>query len=207
MRKLVLLIVLISFGSIKAQDQYSKGMQKAMKLWSEQKTVDASNLFERIATAEMDNWLPYYYVAMVNTTASFGEEDQQKLSLQLGKAKEFIDIAKNISPDNAEILVLEAMMNTAWIAFDGATYGMTLSGKNVQLYKKAAELDPDNPRVVFGQAEWNMGAARYFGKDTAPFCKDIEKSIELFATFKPESDFHPNWGQERAESVAKECKS
>ena len=207
MRKLVLLIVLISFGSIKAQDQYSKGMQKAMKLWSEQKTVDASNLFERIATAEMDNWLPYYYVAMVNTTASFGEEDEQKLSLQLGKAKEFIDIAKNISPDNAEILVLEAMMNTAWIAFDGATYGMTLSGKNVQLYKKAAELDPDNPRVVFGQAEWNMGAARYFGKDTAPFCKDIEKSIELFATFKPESDFHPNWGQERAESVAKECKS
>ena len=207
MRKLVLLIVLISFGSIKAQDQYSKGMQKAMKLWSEQKTVDASNLFERIATAEMDNWLPYYYVAMVNTTASFGEEDEQKLSLQLGKAKEFIDIAKNISPDNAEILVLEAMMNTAWIAFDGATYGMTLSGKNVQLYKKAAELDPDNPRVVFGQAEWNMGAARYFGKDTAPYCKDIEKSIELFATFKPESDFHPNWGQERAESVAKECKS
>lgn len=207
MKKSILLLLFTVTTSLYAQDQYNKGMEKAMKLWSEQKIVDASNLFERIATAEMDNWLPYYYVAMVNTTASFGEKDEQKLSLQLGKAKEYIDMAKNISPDNAEILVLEAMMNTAWIAFDGATYGMTLSGKNVQLYKKAAELSPENPRVVFGKAEWDMGAARYFGKDTAPYCKDIEKSLELFATFKPESGFHPNWGQDRAEVVAKECKS
>lgn len=207
MKKSILLVLLLTMTGIKAQDQYTKGMEKAMKLWSEQKIVDASNLFERIATAEMDNWLPYYYVAMVNTTASFGEKDEQKLSLQLGKAKEYIDIAKNISPDNAELLVLEAMTNTAWIAFDGATYGMTLSGKNVQLYQKAAELAPDNPRVVFGKAEWDMGAARYFGKDTAPYCKDIEKSLELFATFKPESEFHPNWGQDRAKSVAEQCKS
>ena len=207
MKKTILLLLFLVATNLSAQDQYSKGMQKAMELWSEQKTVDASNLFERIATAEMDNWLPYYYVAMVNITASFGEEDEQKLSLQLEKAKEFIDIAKNISPDNAEILVLEAMMNTAWIAFDGATYGMTLSGKNMQLYKKAAELAPENPRVVFGKAEWDMGAARYFGKDTSPYCKDIEKSLELFATFKPESGFHPNWGQDRAKEVAEECKS
>lgn len=207
MKKSILLVLFLTITSINAQDQYTKGMEKAMQLWSEQKIVDASNLFERIATAEMDNWLPYYYVAMVNTTASFGEKDEQKLSLQLGKAKEYIDIAKNISPDNAEILVLEAMTNTAWIAFDGATYGMTLSGKNVQLYQAAAELAPDNPRVVFGKAEWDMGAARYFGKDTAPYCKDIEKSLELFATFKPESEFHPNWGQDRAKSVAEQCKS
>ncbi|MFD2587007.1 hypothetical protein ACFSQJ_08695 [Croceitalea marina] len=207
MKKLVLVILIVAINGIKAQDQYSKGMQKAMELWSEQKTVDASNLFERIATAEMDNWLPYYYVAMVNITASFGEEDEQKLSLQLEKAKEYIDMAKNISPDNVEILVLEAMMNTAWIAFDGATYGMTLSGKNVQLYKKAAELAPENPRVVFGKAEWDMGAARYFGKDTAPYCKDIERALQLFATFKPETEFHPNWGKERAEQIAEECKS
>jgi hypothetical protein len=205
MKKSILVLLFLVATNLSAQDQYTKGMQKAMELWSEQKIVEASNLFERIATAEMDNWLPYYYVAMVNTTASFGEKDEEKLRQQLEKAKEFIDVAKNISPDNAEILVQEAMINTAWIAFDGATYGMTLSGKNVQLYKKAAELAPNNPRVVFGQAEWDMGAARYFGKDVTPYCKDIEKSLELFATFKPESEFHPNWGQDRAETVLKNC--
>ncbi len=207
MRRLTLLLLFLTISSLKAQDQYSMGMQKAMELWSEQKIVEASNMFERIATAEMDNWLPYYYVAMVNTTASFGEKDEQKLKMQLKKAKEYIDNAKNISPDNAEILVQEAMINTAWMAFDGATYGMTLSGKNVQLYQKAAELAPNNPRVVFGKAEWDMGTARYFGKDTTPYCKDIERALQLFATFKPETEFHPNWGKERAEQIAEECKS
>ena len=33
-----------------------------------------------------------------------------------------------------------------------------------------------------------------------------EASLELFDTFKPESDFHPNWGRERAEQVLAECK-
>ena len=46
---------------------------------------------------------------------------------------------------------------------------------------------------------------RYFGKDTAPYCKDIEASIELFDTFKAESEFHPNWGKERAEQVSADC--
>jgi len=195
------LISTISF----AQDQYSKGMQKAFQLWGEGKTTEASNMFERISNAEMDNWLPHYYVAQINTIVSFGEKDKEKLTQQLEKAQEFIDLAKAISPDNPEIMVQQAMTHTAWIAFDGATYGMTLSGKVVALYAKAETLAPENPRVVFSQAEWNMGSAQYFGQDTTPYCKDVERSLELFANFKPESDFHPNWGRDRAEMIVKNC--
>ena len=50
-----------------------------------------------------------------------------------------------------------------------------------------------------------MGGARYFGQDTAPFCKDLERSLELFANFKPETPFHPNWGKERVEQVLQTC--
>lgn len=207
--KKAILILALSISSLGwAQDQYTKGMSKALELWGEQKVTEASNLFERIAMAEDDNWIPYYYVAMVNTTASFGLTDEKQLTQQLEKAKEFVDIAKRISPDNAELLVMEAMVNTAWIAFDGATYGMTLSGKNVQLYQKAFELDATNPRVVLSKAEWDMGAARYFGKDTAPYCKDVERAVELFATFKASDDpFYPKWGPEQAERVLQQCKS
>lgn len=204
--KNLMLITIFLIGSLAtAQDQYSNGMQRAFSLWGENKTVEASNLFERISTVEMDNWLPAYYVAQINTIISFGEKDQEKLSQQLGKAQEFIDIAKAISPNNPEILVQQAMIYTAWIAFDGATYGMELSGKNAVLYSKAQELAPDNPRVVFSKAEWDMGSARYFGKDITPYCKDVEHALELFANFKPESDFHPNWGQDRAKMVLEKC--
>ncbi|MEM6865705.1 MAG: hypothetical protein AAF575_10985 [Bacteroidota bacterium] len=205
--KKTLIIALLFAGWAQAQDQYTKGMEKAFDLWKDKKITEASNLFERIAMAEQDNWLPHYYVAQLNTIVSFGEKDKVKLTQQLEKAKEFLDLAKSMSPDNPELLVQEAMINTAWIAFDGATYGMTLAGKNTQLYQKALELAPENPRVVYSKANWDMGSARYFGKDTAPYCKDVEKALELFATFKSEVPFYPKWGENEAKRVLEQCKS
>ncbi|MFC4219382.1 hypothetical protein [Flagellimonas marina] len=208
MKKLVAIICIVVSFTSSAQDRYTEGMSKAMQLWGEQKTMEASHLFERIAMAETDNWLPYYYVALVNTTASFGERDETKLSQQLEKAKEFVDVAKNISPENPELLIMEAMINTAWIAFDGATYGMELSGKNTKLYNEAMALAPNNPRVIFSKAEWDMGSARYFGKDTTPYCEDVARAIELFAsTDTNKVPFYPNWGEDRAKQVLSQCKS
>jgi hypothetical protein len=205
MKKLILILVLVITTTAIAQDAYSKGMQAAFLHWKEGNSTEASNIFERISAAELDNWLPYYYVAQINTIASFGEQDAKKLKQQLNKAQEFVDLAKVISPNNPEIIVLQAMVHTAWIAFDGAAYGMTLSGKVAVLYAKALQLAPKNPRVVFPKAEWDMGSAKYFGKDRAPYCADVVHSLELFATFKLESELHPNWGKERAEEIVKNC--
>ena len=82
MKKLILSMVLLGTVMVNAQDRYSKGMEKAFELWQNQKVVDASNMFERIATAEPDKWLPYYYVSQINTVISFGEKDEDKLSKQ-----------------------------------------------------------------------------------------------------------------------------
>ena len=205
MKKLLLAAFLFVLSYANAQDRYATGREKAFALWEEQKMMEASHLFERIATAEPDKWLPYYYVSQINTMISFGETDEAKLSNQLEKAKEFLDVAKAISPNNPELLIQEALINTAWIAFDGATYGMTLSPKNAQLYQKALEIAPKNPRVILSKAEWDMGSARYFGKDITPYCKDVERALELFATFNSEIPFYPTWGEERAKEVLENC--
>ena len=205
MKKLFLAAVFLAVSFANAQDRYSKGMEKAFALWEDQKMMEASHLFERIATAEPDKLLPYYYVSQINTLISFGETDEAKLSNQLEKAKEFLDVAKAISPNNPELLIQEALINTAWISFDGATYGMTLSPKNAQLYQKALEIAPKNPRVILSKAEWDMGSALYFGKDTTPYCKDVERALELFATFNSETPFYPTWGEERAKEVLENC--
>ena len=205
--KKVITITLLFIGTLGfAQDKYTSGMQKAFQIWGKGEISEASNLFERISSAELDNWLPAYYASQVNTVASFGEKDKDKLTRQLEKAQEQVDIAKAISPSNPEILVQQALIHTAWVAYDGATYGMTLSGKVTALYQKALQLAPNNPRVVFSKAEWDMGSAKFFGQDIAPYCKDVEHALELFANFKPASAFHPNWGKERAEEIVKNCK-
>lgn len=202
---MTLLVFSISIA-VTAQTNYQQGMQKALGLWGQHKNSEAISLFERIANAEKDNWIPYYYAAQIEITSSFGLTDENLLDAKLKKGQVFLDQAKNISKDNSEILVLQALLHTVWVAYDGATYGMKYSEKITNLYKKAAALAPENPRVIYCQAEWNIGGAKFFGEDTQPFCKDIEKSLDLFATFELPSPFYPNWGKDRAKEILANCK-
>jgi hypothetical protein len=186
--------------------QFEQGMGKAFGLWKEGKNTEASDLFERIAAAEPNKWLPNYYVALVNTTAAFGTKDKEKITLLLTKAQNALSLELAKDESNAELLVMQAMINTAWISFDPMTNGQKLSGATMGLYGKAAALAPNNPRVIFGKAEFEIGAAQFWGTDTKPMCAQIEKAIELFATFKPETVFSPSWGLDRAMAAQAKCK-
>ena len=72
MAKLITAFTLFIITFISAQGQqsvtpatpglYEQGMGKAFGLWKENKSTEASDLFERIAAAEPNNWLPNYYV-------------------------------------------------------------------------------------------------------------------------------------------------
>ncbi|GGD03201.1 hypothetical protein [Hyunsoonleella pacifica] len=206
MKQLFIIATLLISVMATAQTNYEKGMQKAFELWGENKPSEAANMFERIASAEPDNWLPPYWAAQINIVTSFGEQDKDKLAAKLKKGQDLLNDATAISKNNPEIMVMQALLHTAWIASDGATYGMTLSPKVIELYAKAEAIAPDNPRVILSKAEWNIGSAKYFGQDTAPFCKDLERALELFAKFKAETEFHPKWGKDRVEELLKSCK-
>ncbi len=203
---IIILIALNTFSGI-SQSNYDKGMQKALDLWNADKPWEAINLFERITTAEPDEWLPPYYASLIGVIHSFGEKDEVKLKAQLDKAMGFLNDAKAISKDNAEILILDALWHTAWVAYDGAKYGMLYGAKVSQMYQEALKLEPNSPRVILNKAEWDMGGARFFGQPMDPFCNDIQRAIELFVDFKPEGKFYPTYGLERAKQVLEEnCK-
>ena len=124
---IVLLLATISF-SMYSQAAYEKGMQSAMGLWSEGKNSQASAMFERIAAGEKDNWLPNYYVALVNTTTAFNTKDKTQVDAMLKKAQSALDAELKKQPNHPELLVMQAMIHTAWITFDPMTNGMKLSG-------------------------------------------------------------------------------
>jgi hypothetical protein len=205
MTKIIITIVLLVTSQLFSQGQFEQGMGKAFALWGEGKNTEASAMFERIASAEKESWLPNYYVAFVNTTTAFSTKDKEQVNALLTKAQTALDVELAKNANNAELLVMQAMIHTAWISFDPMTNGMKLSGKVMELYAKAERIEPNNPRVVFSKAEFEMGSARYFGTDTKPMCSQIEKAIELFATFKPQTNFHPKWGLERAKSIKSNC--
>jgi hypothetical protein len=181
-------------------------MGKALQLSGEGKNTEASAIFERIAAAKKNSWLPNYYVAFVNTTTAFNTKDAAQMSLLLTKAQNAIDIEMIKNPNNAELLIVQAMIHTAYIASDPMTNGAKLSPIVMQLYSKALAIAPENPRAIFGKAEFEIGSAQFWGTDTKPMCAQIEKAIGLFATFKPETPFSPKWGLERAQAELKKCK-
>ncbi len=206
MIRIITIAVLFVCHTVCGQTQYEQGMQKAFGLWGEGKTTEASAMFERIASAEKDNWLPNYYVALINTIDAFQTKDKEKVNALLTKAQIAQDRAEIISQDNPELMVMQAMIHTAWIAFDPMTNAMKLSPTVNQIYEKAMAIAPDNPRVVFCKAEFEMGGAAYFKQDTSPMCAEIERAVTLFANFKPETPFHPDWGLDRAQEQLAACK-
>lgn len=206
MKKTITTIALLVVLFVSAQGQFEQGMGKAFQLWGEGKNTEASAMFERIAAAEKTSWLPNYYVAFVNTTTAFNIKDVAQMNLLLTKAQNALDIELIKNPNNAELLIVQAMIHTAYISADPMTNGAKLSPTVMQLYSKAQAIALENPRAVFGKAEFEIRSAKFWGTDTKPMCAQIEKAIGLFATFKPETPFSPKWGLDRAEAALKNCK-
>ena len=206
MTKLITIIAMFVASIVSAQTQFDQGMQKALQTWKEGNSKEALVQFEKIASVEKTNWLPNYYIAFINTTQAFGEKDKAKIETLLNAAQKAQDVCNELAMDNPEVLVLQAMIHTAWIVYDPMINGQRLSGDVMYILNKANKIAPENPRVVFQKASFEIGLAQYFGQDTKPMCAQIEKSIELFATFKPESAFHPSWGLDRAQEAVKACK-
>ena len=207
MKKLVLLLAVVFTVTSTAQTKYQTGMKKAFSLWEEGKMTEASQLFERISKAEPTKWLPAYYAATVEILGSFGLKDEAVLKAKLTIAQKFIDIAAANSENNPEIMITQALLNLGYIAFDGQKYGMMLSGKTSQLYAKALQIAPKNSRVILGNAEWNMGSAKFFGKSTKPYCDEIKRAIDLSKSEKNDMEFYPKFQTKRAEKVLKQCQA
>ena len=206
MTKLITIIAMFVASIVSAQTQFDQGMKKALQTWKNGNSKEALVQFEKIASVEKTNWLPNYYIAFINTTQAFGEKDKTKIESLLNAAQKAQDVCNELAMDNPEVLVLQAMIHTAWIVYDPMINGQRLSGDVMYILNKANKIAPENPRVVFQKASFEIGLAQYFGQDTKPMCAQIEKSIELFATFKPESAFHPSWGLDRAQEAVKACK-
>lgn len=206
MVRLITTAVLLFSSIVFGQAQYEQGMGKALGLWKEGKVTEASALMERIASAEKTNWLPNYYVAMMNCTEAFKPENKEKATSLIEKAQKAQTEATLVSPNNAELMVMQAMIYTATLVQDPMTNGMKYSMLANTEYAKAKAIAPNNPRVVFCSAEFALGGAKWTGADTKPICKEVERAIELFATFKPETPFSPSWGLERAQQTLANCK-
>jgi hypothetical protein len=210
MQAFIIAIVLSLFAAIglNAQTQYEQEMTRALELWEDQKPEEAANLFERIAGAEAENWLPYYYASQIKIVESFPMTNRAQKEQMLKEAQNLLDKAKNRDADTVEIMILQAMLHTSRLIIDPSTYGMKLAPVISGIYTEASKLAPNNPRLFLSKTEWDMGTAAYYGEDPTKYCPTLEAGFVLFAEEDYAPTVAPTWGKDRLQKlIAQTCGS
>jgi hypothetical protein len=198
--------LLLSFNS----GGYDKAMKETLgtmkNVQSSMDLVNTANKFERIATAEKDKWLPYYYQAYCYVLAYAMDGDATKTDGYLDIADANIATADKLKGDDVELLTLKGFSAMMRISVDPASRGQEYSMKAVGYLQQASQIDNKNPRVMLMLGQMQFGTAQFFGSDTAPICEQFRKASESFDSDAEITDpLWPSWGKEQALSMLKKC--
>lgn len=197
------LFVTLTFVAIHvycSNDQYTMAMKTAIEAMFSSVTAEeylqCANSFERIAIAEKDKWLPYYYGSYTYILFSHTEQnDPEKMDLILDKARELMDDAFSLAPDESETYVLQAMLYSLRILVDPFSRGMEYMGKINESINTARELDPENPRIYFLEAITVLNLPPEMGGGAEKAKPIFELAEAKFNSFSPESPISPDWGK------------
>ena len=159
MTKIITLILFFVASVVSAQSDFEEGMQDALTAWKNGNSKEALTKFDQIASVEKENFLPNYYISLINTLEAFETKDRNEMKLLIEKAQIAQDKINNLLPDDPEVLVLQAMIHTLWIVYDPMANGRQLSSVVLNIYKMAEGISPNNPRVVLNKAKFEIRQA------------------------------------------------
>lgn len=207
MKQIIIILSMFLVGQLAAQTKYEAGMQKGLEQFGAAKTVEdmatASAFFERIADAEKDKWLPYYYAAYANHLTGWmnPKADKDKVA---EKSKDLLSKAEALER-NSETYCMRQMIAIQQMTVDAMTRWQTFGTEAGNALAEAKKADPNNPRIYFLDGQTLMNTPEAFGGGKAVAKKLFEKSLTLFETFKPASPMHPNWGKDEATKLLAAC--
>lgn len=208
MKQLLVIIATLFAGIAVAQTKYESGMTKGFEQLKAVKSTEdmaaTSAFFERIADAEKDKWLPYYYAAYTNHLTGWMnvKADKDKVA---EKTKDLIAKAEALEPNNSELFCLRQMVAIQQMTVDPMSRYMTYGAEASTALEKATKADPNNPRIYYLNGQTLMNTPEAFGGGKAVAKKNFEKALELYKTFQPASPFHPSWGKADAEKSLAAC--
>ncbi len=165
-----------------------------------------ANNFERIATAEKNQWLAYYYAALCQVNYTYMEQDKSKIDAIADKATALINKADSLQPDNSEISCLKSMIASSHMMVNPMQRYMEYGAEISSHIDAAMQQDPANPRPEYLKGQGLKYTPEQFGGGCVTAKPVLQSSLDKFNNFKPASDIHPNWGKQRVEMLLSECK-
>jgi hypothetical protein len=162
---------------------------------------DLANSFERIATAEKTQWLPYYYAALAQTNLGYTKMnsnmtgDAAVLDPIAGKAEGLLNEAEKLSPNNSEIFIVRKMIASLRMLVDPQNRYMTYGTAAQTALEMAKRLNPENPRIYLLEGQDKFFTPEQYGGSKEEARKLFETAMQKYSAFKPENALTPNWGR------------
>lgn len=204
------LAILASVGAAAQSDKYNDAMKKTFTMMDSAKsTADfqaAAAAFERIGDAEKTQWLPYYYAGLCLTIPAWGDPNLDKDD-NSNKIKSLCDKAESLTTENAdksEIAGVRNMAATQQMMVDPQNRWMTYGQEAGAALQKGMQLNPNNPRLYYLQAQSLFNTPEQFGGGKDKAKPVFEKALELYKA-EQAKPLYPHWGKEQTEEMIAAC--
>ncbi len=209
MRKSFSVILSLLFLTVAfADDRYETEMRKNIDNISECKTsndyLKLANKFERIAVAEKNKWLPFYYSSFITVLASYVDSSKLRKDIYLDKADKFLNAADSLNPNNSEIYTLKGMIAQARMQVDPMSRWQKYGTEANNNFTKAMDIDSLNPRPEYLIGVGIFYTPKQFGGGSTAAKPILEKSLMKYEQFVPENDLMPMWGKDQVEDYLKQ---
>lgn len=197
MKQIIIILSMLFAGQLLAQTKYETGMQKGLEQFAAAKSAEdmaaASAFFERIADAEKDKWLPYYYAAYANHLTGWmnPKADKDKVA---EKSKDLLSKAEALER-NSETYCMRQMIAIQQMNVDPMSRWQTYGTEATNALAEAKKMDANNPRIYLLDGQTLMYTPEAFGGGKAVAKKLFEKALTMYGSFKPASPMHPKIGR------------
>jgi hypothetical protein len=213
MKKLVFTaaVVFMMFSSFAQSEKFTGAMKKNLAAMdtafrNPADLLNLANSFERIANAEKNQWLPYYYAAFCQVNCGFMEQDKTKVDGIADKASLLIAKADSLMPGNSEISCIKSMIASCHMMVNPMQRWMQYGQESSSNIDAAIKQDANNPRPYYLRGQGLKYTPEQFGGGCKTAKPQLETALEKFDTFKPATELDPNWGKPIVERLLAECK-
>jgi len=212
MKKIIFstIVLFLSIAVFAQSEKFNAAMKKSL---AEMETsfknpadlIAAANNFERIASAEKNQWLPYYYAAFCIVNNGLMEQDKDKVDAIADRAALLIAKADSLSPNNSEISCIKSLIATCHMLVNPMQRWQEYGQESNSNMDAAIQQDPANPRPYYLKAQGLKNTPEQFGGGCKTAKPAMQTALDKYITFKPASELSPDWGKPQVEQLLKQC--
>ena len=213
MKKLLLITgcYLMVHSAIAQSEKYTAAMEKNLAgmdsaFNNPENLLKLSNNFERIANAEKNQWLPYYYAAFCQVNYGFMEQNKEKIDGIADKATVLINTADSLAPNNSEISCIRSMIASCHMMVNPMQRWQEYGKESSDQMEAAIKQDPTNPRPYYLKGQSLLYTPEQFGGGCKTAKPELKTALDKYAAFKPATAIEPDWGKSYVQKLYDSCK-